>query len=73
MFEIDRVRDGEIEIGYSLYKGIETLVRDRERFEIEGVRDRESQLYYVICKILVSRGKRVSKRKDVKKSTIIHN
>ena len=32
-------------IGYSLHKGTETLVRDREKFEIEGVRDRESQLY----------------------------
>ena len=32
-------------IGYRLHKGTETLVRDRERFDIEGVRDRESQLY----------------------------
>ena len=39
-------RDRERKIGYSLYKGTETLVRDRERFEIEGVRDTESQLYY---------------------------
>ena len=45
MFEIERVRDRERKIGYSLGKGTETLVRDRERFEIEGVRDRESQLY----------------------------
>ena len=45
MFEIERVRDRERKIGYSLHKGTETLVRDRERFEIEGVRDRESQLY----------------------------
>ena len=29
----------------SLHKGTETLVRDKEKFEIEGVRDRESQLY----------------------------
>ena len=45
MFEIERVRDRERKIGYSLHKGTETLVRDREKFEIEGVRDRESQLY----------------------------
>ena len=41
MFEIERVRDRERKIGYSLHKGTETLVRDRERFEVEGVRDRE--------------------------------
>ena len=45
MFEIERVRDRERKIGYSLHKGTETLVRQRERFEIEGVRHRESQLY----------------------------
>ena len=45
MFEIERVRDRERKIGYSLHKGTETLVRHRERFEIEGVRDREIQLY----------------------------
>ena len=39
------VRDRERRIGYSLQKGTETLVRYREKFEIEGVRDRESQLY----------------------------
>ena len=44
LFEIERVRDRERKIGYSLHKGTETLVRDRERFEIEGVWDRESQL-----------------------------
>ena len=38
------VRGRERKIGHSLHKGIETLVRDREKFEIEGVRDRESQL-----------------------------
>ena len=47
MFEIERVRgrEREREIVYSLHKGTETLGRDRERFEIESVRDRESQLY----------------------------
>ena len=40
------VRDRERKIDYSLHKGTETLVRDRERFKIEGVRDRESRLYY---------------------------
>ena len=45
LFEIERVRDRERKIGYNLHKGIETLVRHRERFEIEGVRDRESQVY----------------------------
>lgn len=44
LFEIERVRDRERKIGYNLHKGIETLVRHRERFEIEGVRDRESQV-----------------------------
>ena len=47
--EIERVRDRERKIGYSLHKGTETLFRDRERFEIEGVRDRESQLYIKSC------------------------
>ena len=42
MFEIERVRDRERKIGGSLHQRTETLVRDRERFEIEGVRDRES-------------------------------
>ena len=39
------VRDRERKIDFSLHKGTETLVRHRERFEIDGVRDRESQLY----------------------------
>ena len=47
LFEMERVRDRERKIGYSLHKGTETLVRDRARFEIEGVRDRESQLYTI--------------------------
>ena len=34
MFEIERVRDRERKIAYSLHKGTQTLVRDRERFEI---------------------------------------
>ena len=42
MFEIERVRDRERKIGYSLHKGTEALVRDRERFDREGVLDRES-------------------------------
>ena len=37
MFEIERVRDRERKVAYSLHKGTETLVRDRERFEIERV------------------------------------
>ena len=45
MFEIEKVRDRERKIGFSLHKGTEILVRHRERFEIESVRDRESQLY----------------------------
>ena len=40
MFEIERLK-----IGHSLHKGTETFVRDRGKFEIEGVRDRKSQLY----------------------------
>ena len=39
--------ESERKIGYSLHKGTETLVRDREKFEIESVRDRESQLYLI--------------------------
>ena len=42
---MERVRDKERKIGYILHKGTKTLVPDREKFEIEGVRDRESQLY----------------------------
>ena len=48
MFEIEKVRNRERKIGYRLHKGTETLVRDRE-FEIEGVRDRESQLYAILA------------------------
>ena len=36
------VRDRERQIGYSLHEGTETLVRHRERFEIEGIRDVEA-------------------------------
>ena len=39
LFEIERVRDRERKIGCSLHKGTDSLVRDGERFEIEGVRD----------------------------------
>ena len=38
LFEIERVQDRERKIGYSphkRHKGTETLVRDREKFEIE--------------------------------------
>ena len=42
LFEMERVRDRERKIGYSLHKGTETLVRDREKFKIEGVWDKES-------------------------------
>ena len=45
LFEIERVRDRERKIGQSLHEGEKTLIRDREKFEIEGARDRESQLY----------------------------
>ena len=34
LFEIERVRDRERKIDYSLHKGTETLVRDREKFKI---------------------------------------
>ena len=51
LFDKERVWDRERKIGYNLHKGTETLVRDRERFEIEGVRDRESQLYSNLCLI----------------------
>ena len=45
LLEIERVRDRERKIGYGLLKGTETLVQDIEKFEIEGIRGRESQLY----------------------------
>ena len=48
----ERVRDKERKIGDSLHKGTETLVRCREKFEIEGVRDRESELYFSISILL---------------------
>ena len=44
-FEIERVRDRKRKMGKILHKETKTLVRDREKFEIEGARDRESQLY----------------------------
>ena len=44
LFERERVRDRERKIGYSLQKGTESLVRDRER----GSRLRESTVYYNI-------------------------
>ena len=47
LFEIERVRDRERKIGYILHKGTKISVRHRERFEIEGVWDRESQLCIV--------------------------
>ena len=47
LFEIERVWDRERKAGYSLHKGTETLVLDREKLEIVGVGDRESQLYSV--------------------------
>ena len=61
MFEIERVRDRERKIGYSLHKGTDTLVRDRKRFEIESVRVRESQLYTItgpmmVCGVCVGGG-----------------
>ena len=40
-------RDREIKLGWNQWKGIEKIVRDREQFEIEGVRDRESPLYNI--------------------------
>ena len=42
LFEVERVRDREIKKGHNLHKGTETLVQDRERFEIEGVKDKAS-------------------------------
>ena len=39
-----RVRDRERKIEYSVFKGTDTLVRDREKFEIWGDQDREIQL-----------------------------
>ena len=58
LFEIESVRDREIKIGYSLDKGTETLVRDREKFEIEGVRDIVESLLYYVNKISTLEAKR---------------
>ena len=49
---MERVRGREKKIGYSPHKRAENLVRDREKFEIEGVRDRESQLYIPVVRWL---------------------
>ena len=57
MSEIERVWDREKKIGYRLHKGTKTLVRGRERFEIEGVQDRESQLYKNIFSISSTYGR----------------
>ena len=43
LFEIERVWDRERKIDYSLHRRTETSVRDREKFEIECVRGRESR------------------------------
>ena len=51
LFEIEKLRYIERKIGYNLHKGTGTLDRDRERFEIEGVRDRESRLYLMKQKV----------------------
>ena len=48
LFKIERVRDRERIIGYSPHRGTEILVRDREKFDIEIVWDRESQLYMLL-------------------------
>ena len=43
--EIERVQDRERKLGWNQWKGTQKIVRDREKIEIEGVRDRESPLY----------------------------
>ena len=45
LFEIQRVGDRERKLDWNQWKGTEKIVRDREKFEIEGVLDRESPLY----------------------------
>ena len=40
----ERIRDRERKIGWNQWKGTEKIVRDREKFEIEVVRVRESPL-----------------------------
>ena len=53
LFEIERVRDRERKLGWNQWKGTEKIVRDREKFDIEGVRERErereSPLYTCTC------------------------
>ena len=64
-FVRDSVQDRERKIGYSLLKGTKTLVRDRERFEIEGVRDRESQLY-IIAKHNLLQGRKCNRLDQIR-------
>ena len=49
------VRDRERKLGWNQWKGTEKSVRDREKFEIEGLRDRES-LPYINLRKLALRG-----------------
>ena len=58
LFEIERVGDRERKLGWNQWKGSEKIVRYREKFEIEGVRDRESPLYThrTIRKYIVENG-----------------
>ena len=55
MFAIERVRDRERKLGWNQWKGTEKIVRDREKFEIEGVRDGESPLYVYLnsCSMVI--------------------
>ena len=46
LFERERVRDRERTLGWNQWEGTEKIVRYREKVEIEGVRDRESPLYF---------------------------
>ena len=45
LFEMKKVRDREKVTKTIITIGTEVPIRDRERFEIEGSRDRESSLY----------------------------
>ena len=50
MFEIERFKKYAYDI-HNVQQGTEALVRDREKFDIEDVRDRESQLYLLFHSI----------------------
>ena len=48
LFQIEKVRDKEMDFAFGAHKGTEICVRDREIFEIEGNQEREILLYLTV-------------------------